>query len=237
MNTQDWSPLGWTGLISLQSNRLSRVRQHHSSKASIFWCSAFGMAQLSHPYTTTGKIIALSRQTFVGKVTSLLFDMLSRLVVVFLPRSKSLLIWWLWSQSAVILEPPKTKVCHCFHCFPIYLPWSYGTGCLIYLSSNSPLPSLSLLVNHNICFLCLWVYFCFTNKFICIFGLGSTPKYYHLIAVFLWLTSIHSLKRFILNTYWVLETLLRIVLGLSELCYDNRSTLKSQWMNTTKVWF
>ena len=93
--------------------------QHHSSKASILWCSAFFMVQLSHPYMTIGKTIALTRRTFVGKVMSLLFNMLSRLVIAFHPRSKHLLISWLQSPSAVILEPPKIV---CFHCFPIYLP-------------------------------------------------------------------------------------------------------------------
>ena len=81
-----------------------------------------------HPYRTTGKTIALTRWTSVSKVMSLLFNMLSKLVTVFLPRSKSLLISWLESPSAVILEPPKT-FSHCFHCFPIYLPWSDGTRC------------------------------------------------------------------------------------------------------------
>ena len=78
---------------------------------------------------TTGKTIALTRWTFVGKVMSLLFNVLSRLVITFLPRSKHLLIIWLQSPSAVIWEPPKNKVSHCFHCFPVYLPWSDGTGC------------------------------------------------------------------------------------------------------------
>ena len=87
---------------------------------------------LSHPYMTTGKTIDLTRWTFVSKVTSLLFNMLSGLVIAFLPRSKHLLISWLQSPSEVILEPPPNKVCHyfhCFPCFPIYLPWSDGTGC------------------------------------------------------------------------------------------------------------
>ena len=83
--------------------------QHHSSKASILWSSAFFTVQLSHPYMTTGKTIALTRRTFGGKVISLLFNMLSRLVITFFPRSKRLLISWLESQSAVILEPPKIK--------------------------------------------------------------------------------------------------------------------------------
>ena len=96
MNTQDWSPLGWTGWISLQSQgTLKSLLQHHSSKASIFWHSAFFTVQLSHPHVTTGKTIALTRRTFVGKARSLIFNMLPRLVITFLPRSKSLLISWL----------------------------------------------------------------------------------------------------------------------------------------------
>ena len=97
MNIQDWFPLGWTGWIFLQSKGLSSLLQHHSSKASILWCSAFLTVQLSHPYMTTGKTIALTRQTFVGKVMSLLFNTLSRCVITFLPRGKSLLILWLQS--------------------------------------------------------------------------------------------------------------------------------------------
>ena len=89
---------------------LKSLLQHHSSKASFFLCSAFFIVQLSHPYMTTGKTIALTRQTFVGKVMSLLFNMLSKLVITFLPRSKHLLISWLQSPSAVILEPPQNKV-------------------------------------------------------------------------------------------------------------------------------
>ena len=88
---------------------LKSLLQHHSSKASILWCPAFFIVQLSHPYMTTGKTIALTRWTFVGKVMSLLFNMLSRLVVTFLPRSKRLLMSWLQSPSAVILEPQKIK--------------------------------------------------------------------------------------------------------------------------------
>jgi len=109
MNTQDWSPLEWTGWIFLQSKGLSSLLQYYSSKASILRHSAFFTVQLSHPYMTTGKNIALTRQTFVGKVMSLLFNMLSRLVITFLPRSKRLLISWLQSSSAVIFEPPKIK--------------------------------------------------------------------------------------------------------------------------------
>ena len=87
------------------------------------------MVQFSHPYMTTGKIIALTRQTIVGKVMSLLFNMLSMFDIAFLPRRKCLLISWLHSPSAVILEPKKIKSVTVFHCFPIYLPWSDGTGC------------------------------------------------------------------------------------------------------------
>ena len=99
MNTQDWSSLRWTGWISLHSKGVSSLLQNHSSKASIPQHSAFLTVQLSHPYTTTGKTIALTRWTFVGKVMSLLFNMLSRLVITVLPRSKHLLISWLWSPS------------------------------------------------------------------------------------------------------------------------------------------
>ena len=91
--------------------------------------SAFFIVQLSHPYMTTGKTLALTRWTCVGKVMSLLFNMLCRLIITFLPRSKSLLISWLQSPSAVILEHAAHKVSHCFHCFPIYLSWSDGIRC------------------------------------------------------------------------------------------------------------
>ena len=110
--------MDWLNLLVVQGT-LKSLLQHHSSKASILWCSAFFMVQLSHPYMTTGKTIALTRQTFVGKVLSLLFNMLSRLVITL--RSKCPLISWLQSPSSVILEPPKIKSLS-FHCFPIYLP-------------------------------------------------------------------------------------------------------------------
>ena len=112
--------MDWLDLLAVQGT-LKSLLQYHSSKASILRCSAFFMVQFSYPYMTTGKTMALSRWTFVGKVMSLLFNMLSRLVITFLPRSMHLLISWLQSLSAVILEPPKI-VCHCFHCFPICLP-------------------------------------------------------------------------------------------------------------------
>ena len=100
--------MDWLDLLAAQGT-LKSLLQHNSSKASILWCSAFFMVQLSHPYMTTGQTIVLTRWTFVGKVVSLLFNMLSRLVIAFLPRSKHLLISWLQSSSAVILEPPKIK--------------------------------------------------------------------------------------------------------------------------------
>ena len=104
--------MDWLDLLAVQGT-LNSLFQHDSSKASIFRCSAFFTVQLSHPYMTTGKTRGLTRRTFVGKVTSLLFNMLSRLVITFLPRSKCLLISWLQSSSAMILEPPlpqKNKV-------------------------------------------------------------------------------------------------------------------------------
>ena len=110
----------WFNLPAVQEY-LKSLLQQHSSKVPILQHSAFFRVQLSHPYMTTGKTIALTRWIFVGKVMSLLFNMLPRLVIAFLPRSKCLLISWLESPSAVILEPPK-KVSHCFHCFPVYLP-------------------------------------------------------------------------------------------------------------------
>ena len=119
--------MDWLDLLAVQGT-LKGLLQRHSSKASILQCSAFSTVQLSHPYMTTGKTIALTRQIFVDKVMSLLFTVLSRLVITFLPRSKHHLISWLQSPSAVILEPRKI-VWHCLHCFPIYFPWSDGTGC------------------------------------------------------------------------------------------------------------
>ena len=100
--------MDWFDLLAVQGT-VKSLLQHHSSKASILQCSAFFIVQLSHPYMTTGKTLALTRWTFVGKVMSLLFNMLSRLVITFLPRGKHLLISWSQSPSAVILEPPKIK--------------------------------------------------------------------------------------------------------------------------------
>ena len=112
--------IDWFDLLAVQGT-LKSLLQHHSSKASILWSSAFFMVQLSHPYMATGKTITLTRWIFVGKVMSLLCNKLSKLVIAVLPRSKHLLISWLQSPFTVIFDPKKI-VCHCFHCFPIYLP-------------------------------------------------------------------------------------------------------------------
>ena len=123
-----------SGLISFRMDRLDLLAvqgtlksllQQHTSKASVLWHSACFLVQLSHPYMTAGKTIALTRRTFVGETMSLLFNMLSRLVITFLPRRRHLLTSWPQSPSAVILEPRKIV----WHCFPIYLPWSDGTIC------------------------------------------------------------------------------------------------------------
>ena len=131
----------YSGMISFRVDRLALLAvqgtlksllQHHSSKASILWCSAFFVVQFSHPYMTTGNTITLTRWTFVGKVMSLLFNMLSRFVITFLPRSKCLLISWLQSPSAMILEPKKKYSLSQFPSFPHlfatkwwdYMPWS-----------------------------------------------------------------------------------------------------------------
>ena len=125
VNVQGWFPLGLTGLIVLLSKRLSRVPSSIIIHKHWFFGAQPSLWSNSHiPYMTTGKTIALTTRTSVGKVMSLLFNMLSRLVIVFLPRSKCLLISWLQSPSAVILEPKKVS-----YCFPIYSPWSDGTRC------------------------------------------------------------------------------------------------------------
>ena len=112
--------MDWLDVLVAQGT-VKSLLQHHSSKAAILRCSGFFMIQLSHPYVTTGKTIALTRWTFVGKVVSLLLNMPSRLVITFLPRSKHLLISWLQSPSAVAFGAQENEVCHCFRCFPIYL--------------------------------------------------------------------------------------------------------------------
>ena len=112
--------IDWLDLLVVQGT-LKSLLQHHSSKASILQHSFFYIVQLSHPYMTMGKTISLTRWTFVGKVMSLLFNMLPRLVITFLPRSKRLLISWVQSPCSGF-GAQKNKVCHCFHCFPIYFP-------------------------------------------------------------------------------------------------------------------
>ena len=121
--------MDWLDLLAIQGTCKSLL-QHHSSKASTLQCSAFFIVQLSYPYMTTGKIIALTRKIFAGKVMSLIFNMPSRLVITFLPRSKCLLISWVQSPSTVILEPKKIKSAT-VSTVSNYLPWSDGTGCHI----------------------------------------------------------------------------------------------------------
>ena len=147
--------MDWLDLLAVQGT-LKNLLQHHSSKASILQHSALFIIQLSHPYMTTGKTIALTRWTFVGKVMSLFFNMLSRLVITFLPRSRVFSfhscghhLQWFWS--------PKNKVWHCFHCFSIYLPWSDGTRChdfkiIFWMLSFKPVFSLSSFTFIKRCF-------------------------------------------------------------------------------------
>ena len=120
--------MDWLDLLAVQGT-LKSLLQHHSSKTSILLHSAFFIVQLSHPYMTAGKTIALTRWIFVGQVMSLLFNMLPGLVITFLPRSRRLLNFMAAITICSDLGAQKNKVWHCFHCFPIYLPWSDGTGC------------------------------------------------------------------------------------------------------------
>ena len=134
VSIQNWIPLGWTGLISLQSKGLSRVFSNATVQKHQFFGAQLSLSSKSHICTvmhpTTGKTMALTRWTFVSKLMSLPFSMLSRLVIAFLLRRKCLLISWLQSLLAVtIWSPKKIKSSHCFHFFPIYLPWSDGTRC------------------------------------------------------------------------------------------------------------
>ena len=119
--------MDWLGLLAVQGT-LKSLLQHHGSKASVLQRSALFMVQLSHPYMTTGKTIVLTRCTFFGKVMSLLFNMLSRLVIIF---SKEQAFFNFMAAVTICSDfgAPQNKVCHCFHCFPIYLPLSYGTRC------------------------------------------------------------------------------------------------------------
>ena len=131
VNIQGWFPLGSTGLISLLSKRLSRIFSSTTVWRLNLQCSAFFIVHLSHPYMTTGKTIALTRWTLVGKVMSLLFNMLSRLIIAFLPSSKHLLISWLQSPAAVILEPKKIKSVTVFIVFPSICHEEMGPDAMI----------------------------------------------------------------------------------------------------------
>ena len=126
--------IDWFYLLAVQGT-LKNLLQHHSLKASVLRHSVFSLVQLLHPYVTTGKTIALTIQTFVGKVISPLFNMLCRFVITFLPRSKCLLILWLQSPTAVILEPKKIKSVTGSTFSALYLPWSDGIGCHDLISS------------------------------------------------------------------------------------------------------
>ena len=118
--------IDWFDLLTVQ--RTFGSLRHHNLEASILWYSAFFLVQLSQLYVTTGKTIALTIQTFVGRVMSLLFNTLSRFVITFLPRSNLFLISWLQSLFSAILESKKEEICHYFHLFPSYLPWRNGAG-------------------------------------------------------------------------------------------------------------
>ena len=159
-NIQGWFPLGSNHLISWQSKGLWRVFSSTSQKALILWHSAFFMVQVSHPYTSTGKIIALTTQTFVDKVMSLLFNMLSRFVIAFLPRSKHLLIAWLQPQSAVILEPEKIKYVTVSTFFLFICHEVMGPNALIFawfLNSSVGKESVYYGRRHRRCRFDLWV--------------------------------------------------------------------------------
>ena len=129
MNIQDWFPkMDWLDLLEIQGT-LKSLLQHHGSNESIFRHSAFFMVHLSYLYMTPGKTVASIIRTSVGKVMSLLFNMLSQFVIAFLPRGKHLLISWLTVTVHSDFAAQKNKICHYFHIFPIYLPWSDGTRC------------------------------------------------------------------------------------------------------------
>ena len=135
MNIQDWFPLGWTGWISLLSKGLSESSLTLQFKSINSLVLKFLYSPTLTSYMTTGKTIALTRWNLVGKVMAMLFNKLSRLVIALLPRSKHLLISWLQLPSTMVLEPPPKKS-HCFHCFPIYLPWRDGSHDLHFLNAD-----------------------------------------------------------------------------------------------------
>ena len=161
--------MDWLNLIAVQGT-LKSLPQHHSSKASVLRLSAFFIVQLSHPYMTTGKTKALTRWTFVGKVMSLLFNMLSRLVIAFLPRSKCLLISWLQSPSAVILEPLEIKsitvISKSFVIFDVFKDFTFVKPKCVKYSTTVALMCLCLIV-YVTCLLTFWC--CSTNKYLFLF--------------------------------------------------------------------
>ena len=170
--------MDWFDLLAVQGT-LKSLLQYHSSKASILWCSAYFMGQLSHPYITTGKIIALTRQTFVGQVMSLLFNMLSMLVTAFLPRSKHLLISWLQSPSAEILELKKIKyvtvsivsppICHevmgpdaiMFDFWMLSFEWAFSLSCFTFIKRLFSSFSLFAISVVSSAYLFWWFYYIF----------------------------------------------------------------------------
>ena len=166
VNIQDWSPLGWTGWISLQSKGLSRVFSNTKFKASFLWRSAFFTVQLSHLYMTTGRTIALIRQTFVGKVMSLLFNMLSELVIAYLPRSKAL-------RCLLVHTNPWTAAAYLLNQIIWAWPWEYA---LSYDSKSIPLLSYRKAILHRNGFSSkdeMVHYFCVTGHYFCVFRLVS----------------------------------------------------------------
>ena len=163
MNTQDWFPLGLTGLISMQFKGLSRVFSNTSLKASILWHSAFFMVHLSHPYMTTGKTIALTIWFFVSKVISLLFNMLSRFVIVFLPRSTHFLNFVAIVPIHNDFGAQENKICYCFHFFLFCLPWSDGTGCHDLSFPNVEFQASFLTLLYHPYWEALWFFFTFCH--------------------------------------------------------------------------
>ena len=147
--------MGWLDLLAVQGV-LKSLLQHHVTRASVLWLSAFFVVQLSHLYMTTGKTIALTRQTFVGRVIFLLFNMLSRLVIAFLPRSKCLLISWLQSPSAVILEPRKLKSAPVSTVSPSTCHEVMGADAMILVSE---IRSSDICVMRSVCFPILYIRF------------------------------------------------------------------------------
>ena len=168
MHIQNWFPLGWTDWISLQFKGLSRVFSITTVQKHQFFGAELSLYSNSHIHTWLLEKTALTIQTFVGKVMALLFNMLSRLVITFLPRSKRLLMSWLQSPYAVILAPPpKNKFCHCFHCFPIYFPWSEEAIILVFWMLSFK-PTFSLCSHFHQEALSFFFSFCHKGSIICV---------------------------------------------------------------------